>query len=176
MKRRRGLVTFVFGASALAAMTGAGVFGGYRVNLTPSYPIGLWRIVPFDHEPRIGDLVFICPPLTPTFLTALERGYLRHGLCPGGFAPLIKAIAATEGQRVVVATSVTVDGRPLPHSEVRSLDGADRPLAAYAGGVVPAGYLLVHSPHEGSYDSRYFAPIPASGLLGRAKPIFTIEP
>jgi len=176
MKRKCVLVTLALGVSSLAAMTGAGWLGGYRINLTPSYPIGLWRIVPLDHEPQVGDLIFICPPPTKPFLAALERGYLRSGLCLGGFAPLIKIIAATEGQDVVIAHGVTVDGRLLPHSEVRSLDGAGRPLRAFAGGMVPAGYLLVHSDYEASYDSRYFGSILASGLLGRAQPIFTIKP
>ncbi|RUW00077.1 conjugal transfer protein TraF, partial [Mesorhizobium sp. M1A.F.Ca.IN.022.05.2.1] len=39
-----------------------------------------------------------------------------------------------------------------------------------------AGFLFLHSDFAGSYDSRYFGPIPASGLLGRARPLLTFQP
>ncbi|MFZ1812823.1 MAG: conjugal transfer protein TraF, partial [Rhizobiaceae bacterium] len=32
------------------------------------------------------------------------------------------------------------------------------------------------SDFAGSYDSRYFGPIPGTGLLGRARPVLTFDP
>jgi hypothetical protein len=87
-----------------------------------------------------------------------------------------KAVAAVGGQRINVGACVSIDGRPLPHSDVRRADAAGRPLSPFAGGVVPAGALFLHSDFAGSYDSRYFGPIPVSGVLGLAHPIFTFGP
>ncbi|MCK1326662.1 S26 family signal peptidase [Bradyrhizobium sp. 156] len=41
--------------------------------------------------------------------------------------------------------------------------------------VVPPGHLSLHSPFAGSYDSRYFGPVPSAGLLGLARPLLTLS-
>ncbi|WP_287305725.1 conjugative transfer signal peptidase TraF [Mesorhizobium sp.] len=158
---------------ALATITG---LGGLRLNLTRSYPLGLWRIEPLGRPAQAGDRVFVCPPDTAAFRTARERFYLGLGLCPGWFSPLIKTVVATEGQVIAIGAGVSIDGRPLPHSDVQPKDAAGRALTPFAGGQVPAVFLFLHSDFAGSYDSRYFGPIPASGLLGRASPVLTFEP
>ncbi|MGX9182167.1 conjugative transfer signal peptidase TraF [Mesorhizobium sp. BHbdii] len=139
-------------------------------------PLGLWRIEPLERPAAAGDLVFICPPDTTAFRMARERGYLGRGLCPGGFSPLIKTVVATEGQRIAIGVGVSIDGLPLPNSDVQPGDAAGSALTPFAGGQVPSGFLFLHSDFAGSYDSRYFGPIPASGLLGRARPLLTFEP
>ena len=48
------------GAMVLVMLFAAGQWLRLRVNLTPSYPLGLWRIVPLEQQVAIGDLVFIC--------------------------------------------------------------------------------------------------------------------
>lgn len=154
----------------------AGVFGDLRINVTPSEPLGLWRVVVLDRRPAVGEIVFICPPENNKMREAMERGYLRSGLCPGGFAPLIKTVIATAGQRVEIASAVTVDGVIVTNSTVSKRDGKGRPLAAYSGGKVPAGSVFLHSSFVGSYDSRYFGPLPASGILGLAQEVLTYAP
>lgn len=176
MKRRRGMLVIPVAAASLVLLAGVAWFGGLRLNLTPSYPLGLWRIEPLDRSPAVEDLVFICPPDTAAFRMARERGYVGRGLCPGWFSPLIKTVVATEGQTIAIGASVSVDGWPLPHSDVRPKDAVGRALVPSAGGQVPTGFLFLHSDFAGSYDSRYFGPIPASGLLGRARPLITFEP
>jgi conjugative transfer signal peptidase TraF len=173
MRQARALALLVVGSLGIALTAGAGWFGGYRINLTPSHPMGLWRIVPMLRAPRSGDLIFICLPPNAEVWAARERGYLRKGLCPGGLAPLIKRIVAIEGQIIEVADTITIDGQLLPKSEVRTTDASGCPLRTYAGGVVPVGQLFLHSDYRGSYDSRYFGPVPASGLLGLAEPVLT---
>ena len=164
------------GAAAIALIAGLGWLGGFRLNATPSYPLGLWRIERPNAPVKVGDLVFICMPESPGLSLGLERGYLRAGLCPGGAGPLIKTVAAMPGERVEVGRSVTIDGRPLAHSRVSLVDAERRTLAAYAGGIVPPGHLYLHSDYAGSYDSRYFGPIPDAGLLGLARPVATFDP
>jgi len=149
---------------------------GFRLNLTPSYPLGLWQIVLLNRPVATGDLVFICPPENAAFSQALERGYVRRGLCPGWLSPLIKTVVALPGQHVAVDDSVTIDGSVLEHSEIRGTDAEGRALSSWSGGIVPAGHLFLHSTFAGSYDSRYFGPISAAGVLGLARPILTVSP
>ncbi|MBS7555951.1 conjugative transfer signal peptidase TraF [Ancylobacter dichloromethanicus] len=174
--RRRALAILAGGGVVMAAIAVPGWLGGLHINLTPSEPLGLWRIVPLDRPVAIGDLVFVCPPPGAVLGFGLERGYFRWGSCPGGAAPLIKTVAALAGSRIEVGASVVIDGDALPRSELIARDGAGRPLTSWTGGIVPADQIFVHSPFAGSYDSRYFGPIPAAGLLGLARPIFTVHP
>jgi conjugative transfer signal peptidase TraF len=174
--RAPALAIIGIGTTIIICLVAGGYFGGLRINLTPSYPLGLWRIAPLERSAAVGDLVFICPPDTPTFLQATERGYLRRGLCPGWLSPLIKTVVATPGQHVAVDVAVTIDGEVLASSAIRPTDAEGRVLFAHDGGVVPPGHLFVHSDFAGSYDSRYFGPIPASGLLGLAHPVLTYAP
>ncbi len=175
--RRRRVLQFLAGAAAVMSALVATAFSGcYRLNLTPSEPLGLWRIEELQRPVAIGDLVFLCPPTTAMFAEAWRRGYLRRGLCPGGFAPLIKTVAALAGQRVEITDHVQIDGRSLPASSLWDRDGEGRRLTADPGGVVPPHHLFLHSPFASSYDSRYFGPVPDSGLLGLARPVFTFDP
>lgn len=151
-------------------------FGNYRINLTPSEPLGLWRIVKLARPAAVGDLVFVCLPQTTTMREARARGYLRSGLCPGGVTPLIKSIIAVAGQHVEVEAGVSVDGRSVPCSNVVHLDGQGRRMTPFPGGIVPVGSVFLHSPFAGSYDSRYFGPIPEAGILGLAREVLTYAP
>jgi conjugative transfer signal peptidase TraF len=175
--RRLSVITFLAGNGAtMLAIAVMGHVGGYRLNLTPSEPIGLWRIETPNRPVVTGDLVFICPPVTARFEEARRRGYLRWGLCDGGVAPLIKTVAALPGQQVEITDHVVVDGQPIEASTVREKDGAGRELTPDPGGIVPSGHLFLHSSFASSYDSRYFGPVPDSGFLGLARPILTFDP
>lgn len=149
---------------------------GFRINLTPSEPLGLWRIVRPDRPILVGDLIFICPPKTAAMREARVRGYLRFGLCTGRVAPLIKTVVAASGQVIEIHDDVRVDGRPLPHSRVARMDGQGREMVHYDGGVVPPGMIFLHSEFPGSFDSRYFGPLPMDGLLGFAREVWTHAP
>jgi conjugative transfer signal peptidase TraF len=162
-------------AVLLAAIVMAG-FGGYRINLTPSEPLGLWRIVKLGRPPAAGDVVFICPPRTAAMREARSRRYLHFGLCPGGVAPLIKKVIAVAGQRIEIGMSVTVDGHQIPRSALQHRDGEGRLMAPFGGGIVPVENVFLYSSFRGSYDSRYFGPVPASGILGLAQEVLTYAP
>ena len=161
---------------AFGGIVGGAWFGEFRINLTPSEPIGLWRIEPLDRPAATDDLVFICPPVGAITEFGMDRGYFRAGPCPSGTAPLIKMVAAISGAHVDIGKDVTIDGTPLPASRLSPRDGAGRALDPWSGGIVPSGYLFLHSPFAGSYDSRYFGPIPAAGVLGVARPVLTWNP
>lgn len=176
MSRRHRIVIVAALACIPLALFGLGYGAGFRINLTPSYPLGVWRIETLNRDVRVGDRIFICPPLTEAFREARKRGYVRHGLCPGWLSPLIKTVVALPGQVVEIGTSVAIDGLALPQSAIRQGDGSGRELTPDPGGIVPPDTLFLFSTFRGSYDSRYFGPIPAAGVLGLAKPVFTFTP
>ncbi len=173
--QRRGFA-LAFAALSIPFTLATAELAGYRLNLTPSEPLGLWRIQPSDRSPHPGDVVFICPPEWPDMEQAARRGYLRSGLCPGGYAPLIKTVAAVAGQHVEIERTVIIDGISLPNSSLAPIDGKGRSLTPYAGGVVRDGFVFLHSDFKGSYDSRYFGPLPIAGILGLAKEVLTFAP
>jgi conjugative transfer signal peptidase TraF len=158
-----------------AAITVGGLLG-FRFNLTPSEPLGLWRIKPLGRPAGVGDLVFVCPPQTDVMRQALERGYLRSGLCPSGYAPLIKTVVAIGGQRVEVRGAVSIDGTLLANSDTMKLDGEGRSLQSFAGGLIPSGDVFLCSNFRGSFDSRYFGPVPGTAVLGFAQEVLTNAP
>ncbi|MAZ85991.1 MAG: conjugative transfer signal peptidase TraF [Hoeflea sp.] len=176
MSRWRRIVIVAALACIPLAVFGLGYGAGFRINLTPSYPLGLWRIETLNRDVRVGDRIFICPPLTEAFRQARERGYVRRGLCPGWLSPLIKTVVALPGQSIEIGTSVAIDGLALPQSGIQPRDGPGRELTPDPGGVVPPDTLFLFSTFRGSYDSRYFGPIPTAGLLGLAKPVLTFTP
>lgn len=163
------------GAALVVAIACAGLWGGFRLNLTSSYPVGIWRIEPLDREAAVGDRLFICPPDVAAFELGFERGYLLRGMCPSGLGPLIKTVVAVAGQEVNVTQNVTIDGTLLPNAMVRLADAEGRILPKFPGGTVPPGFVFLHSDFGGSYDSRYFGPLPASGILGLAHPVLVFS-
>jgi type IV secretory pathway protease TraF len=96
------------------------------------------------------------------------RGYL------GKNVPLLKHVAAKAGQRVCrIGSVVNVDGRPAAVALIH--DRAGRPLPVWRGcRTLNAEELLLLNPaHPDSLDGRYFGPLPAPTMLGRAIPILT---
>lgn len=174
LRRSRRAAVLFSGASVV--VTFAGIIGlgtaGFRVNVTPSEPLGIWRILQRDRPVQVGDLVFVCPAVSDVMRQARARGYLRHGLCAGGFAPLIKTVAATTGQRIEVDDLVRIDGRSLPHSQTMRKDGQGRRMVPYGGGIIPPGAVYLHSDFPGSFDSRYFGPLPVDNVLGLARAVW----
>jgi conjugative transfer signal peptidase TraF len=174
--RGRALAIIGAGAVLLGSMTAVFGWGGYRVNFTPSYPLGLWQIEALDRPVSVGDRVFICPPSGPAVDLARERFYLPRGLCPAGTAPLIKTVVALAGQSIRVEGQVIIDDVPLAASNIHALDAKGRPMTPWTDGVVPEGEVFLHSDFVGSYDSRYFGPLPAAGILGLAREVLTFTP
>lgn len=174
--RQRPHLVVLVGLLPSFAILFCGFSCGYRLNWTPSQSLGLWRIRPLAGAAATGDLVFVCPPDTLRFREARIRGYLRAGLCPGGYGPLIKTVIALEGECVEVGGNLEIEGRVIARLAVRKSDGRGRPLSSFKGGIVPAGHVFLHSSFSASWDSRYFGPIPAEGILGLAEAVLTYAP
>jgi len=174
-KRRGRLLALSLGLAIFIAIAGLGSLG-FRVNLSSSEPIGLWRIRSPDRPVQRGDLVFICPPMTAAMREARNRGYLRPGICAGDVAPLIKMVAATSGQFIEIGDNVRIDGELLAQSRLMARDASGRPMAPYRGGRIMKGMVYLHSDFPGSFDSRYFGPLPTENILGLAQEVWTFAP
>ncbi|TKT46123.1 conjugative transfer signal peptidase TraF [Rhizobiaceae bacterium LC148] len=175
-QRRRACVTISVAAGMFGVLFAAGWSGGLRINTTPSEPLGLWRIVPLTRSVLPGETVFVCPPDNPAMREARQRGYLRRGLCPGGFGPLIKTVIAVARQRVDVSDHIAVDGVPIRGSRIAEKDAQGRSLRHDQSRMVRPGEVYLHSGFIGSWDSRYFGPVPQSGVLGLAQEVLTYAP
>jgi conjugative transfer signal peptidase TraF len=153
---------------------------GLRINESPSLPIGVWRISPLRHEVRRDDIVSFCPPDIGVFREAYRRGYLGSGQCEGGYEPLLKPIAAIEGDHLTrTKEGIRINGRLVANSKSLPRDRSGRPLpSAGANDVIVAkGEVWVISSYNPlSFDSRYFGPVPVSNIEGTARPLFVVGP
>jgi len=137
-------------------------------NASASVPIGLYAVEPTSAH-HVGDLVVVRPPeALAAFLET--RGYLARGV------PLLKHIAALPGQDVCrTGRAITVDGTTMGQALDR--DHLGRILPGWEGCrlVADQEVFLMNCQSENSLDGRYFGPLPASTIVGRAVPLLTEE-
>lgn len=135
-------------------------------NASPSVPIGLYTVHPAGAL-HLTELVVVQPPeALADFLE--ERHYLAKGV------PTLKRILALSGQALCrVGRTITVGGFTV--GEALDHDSLSRPLPAWQGcRVVASGQVfLMNRQSEASFDGRYFGPLPASTIVGRADPLWT---
>ena len=134
-------------------------------NASPSIACGWYLIVP-PRRLRVGTLVIAHIPSWAARLAA-DRDYLPITV------PVIKRIAAADSESVCERSGrLAIDG----HVVARALtaDSAGRPLPAWHGcRILGRGEFLLLGDTWDSYDSRYFGPIAAGAVLGRAIPLWT---
>jgi conjugative transfer signal peptidase TraF len=164
----------VAGAAACALLGLAGLAGA-RFNMTASLPKGLYWAL---HDPIArGTYVRFCPPATGAFAEAMNRGYLQHGRCPTGYAPMIKRVSGVAGDTIdIYPQGIRVNGTSLPLSAARKADSAGRPLPhpEQTHLTLTATQLWVMSDtNERSFDSRYFGPIDRAWVKDVVRPVLT---
>ena len=157
------------GASSLIAFTAIAPQPPKLVwNASESVPIGLYAISPAA-ELSVNDLVLARPP-EPLASFLSDGGYLPRGV------PLLKRVAALPGQRVCRdGLSVSVDG--VHHADARERDRFGRELPFWSGCRVIADgeVFLLNWDNPASLDGRYFGPVPAASVVGRATPVWVRE-
>jgi conjugative transfer signal peptidase TraF len=137
-------------------------------NISASVPVGLYSVEPADHL-EITDLVAVMPP-PPLAAFLIARGYLGEG------APLLKRVMGLPGQDVCrFSDAITVDGVPLGEALRRDRLGRDLPVWQGCKRIAPAHLFLMNPDVGDSLDGRYFGPIPATTVIGRAMPLLTDE-
>jgi conjugative transfer signal peptidase TraF len=134
-------------------------------NASASVPIGLYAVKPISVH-HIGDLVVVRPPeALAAFLDT--RGYLARGV------PLLKHIAALPGQVVCrTGRTITVNGVTMGHALAH--DHLGRILPGWEGcrPIADHEVFLMNWQSENSLDGRYFGPLPAAAIVGRASPLW----
>lgn len=135
-------------------------------NASASTPIGLYTIEPARHL-EVTDLVAIAAPEPlASFLT--DGGYLPRD------TPLLKRVLGLPGQTVCRSgLLITVDDVEMGTALQR--DRLGRPLPDWQGCRVIADreLFLMNWDVPDSLDGRYFGPLPASAVIGRAAPLYT---
>ena len=147
--------SLVLGVLVLAAVVST---RWVRLNLSPSVPVGLYRLERLAPPLARGTLVILSPP-------ASIHPWWRS------LASLLKPVAAVAGEEVCGVEGTLfihgeaygliyteADGKPLPH-----LDGCQ---------VVPEGAVFLASTQPKSLDSRYFGMTPIATLTARAVPLW----
>jgi conjugative transfer signal peptidase TraF len=161
------------------ALVGSMGVAGFRWNSTSSAPVGLWRPVS-GSSLAIGQHVAACVRSeAPAIQVAIERHYLPSGDCAGGFAPLLKMIAAIPGQRVELSPDgISVDGAAVERAEMLSADSAGRALPHAQLGIYRLAanqYWLLSPENPRSLDSRYFGPVTREEILSAYAPVLTFR-
>ena len=137
-------------------------------NASASVPIGLYAVRPAGVL-HLAELVIVRPSIAlATFMD--QRRYLPIGV------PMLKRVAALPGQMVCrVGRVVTVDGIGL--GDALDRDSRGRPLPVWQGcqRVGIGQVFLMNWRSEDSLDSRYFGPLAATTIIGRADPLWIPE-
>ncbi len=162
-KRTIGIVTFI----TLLASGGWAASRHVLINLTPSCPLGIYRVHrrPIQH----GELVAI--RLDPDHRQWIKER--EYALVWGRFF-LLKPVL-TRGEVRVTEVDIKVDG--VFKTFVRSgKDREGRPLPVQTGifECGPEGYFALE-PTLNSLDSRYIGPIMATQVVGVAVPLWVWE-
>ena len=140
----------------------------YVWNASESVPLGLYRLRPAD-KLSVTELVAVQPPEPlATFLDL--NGYLPVGI------PMLKRVLALPGQ-TVCRSGRTISVDKIDMGEARERDSRGRPLPVWQGcRVVGEGEVfLMNWQSKDSLDGRYFGPIAAAAVIGRAFPVWTGE-
>jgi conjugative transfer signal peptidase TraF len=135
-------------------------------NATASAPVGLYRIRATGHF-AIGDLVIVTPPPTLAPLFA-DRGYLPLGV------PILKHIAALSGANVCrLGERIVIDGIAVAAALDRDREGRLLPNWQGCHQLGHSEVFLLSTERPASLDGRYFGPVPAALIIGRAEPLWT---
>ena len=176
---RLPLATWLGAATMLAALDVTYV-DGLRLNTTPSMPIGLWQVSPSVPEQlHHGSIVTVCLPETPIVRVGFERGYIHSGSCPEGLEPVVKPVAALQGDAVTVRpTGILVNGLPVSGTAQLARDSGGRVLNPMRAGVYvvdPGQVWVLAGRDRRSFDSRYFGPVPVSAIQAEAHPFWVLR-
>ena len=137
-------------------------------NASASVPIGLYDLDPPRHL-AVGDLVAVMPD-KPLADFMVERGYIGRGV------PLLKRVLGLPGQRVCRSgATITVDNVEMGDALERDRMGRDLPVWQGCRIIRDGELFLMNWEIRDSLDGRYFGPVPASSVIGRALPLWTDE-
>jgi len=137
-------------------------------NASASTPVGLYAVRPRGAL-RDTELVVVMPP-EPIASFLADGGYLPRGV------PLMKRVLALPGQIVCRhGLRITIDQVEVGDAQARDRRGRDLPDWQGCQTVATGDVFLMNPGVPDSLDGRYFGPLPASSIVGRAVPLWTDE-
>lgn len=137
----------------------------FLINTTPSVPTGLY-VRDYGASPERGAIIAFRQP-------AAAQAYLGDTLGFPGDAPLLKLVAAVQGDRACREDSgVRVGGalRPIMEADPR---GAALPQWRECRALASGEVFALGGHGASSFDSRYFGPVRESDVLGVYRSIVT---
>lgn len=167
-RRRRWLAATAAGLALICLAAGVhyGLSPAPRLiwNPSASAPVGLWRVHP-GAPVSAGDMVLATTPEAVRWLAA-ERRYL-----PGN-VPLLKRVAAVRGDYIcALDEAVHVNGRLAAYRRAADPQGRPLPWWRDCRPLRDGEYLLLMDAPD-SFDGRYFGPVEAGAIIGRARPLW----
>jgi conjugative transfer signal peptidase TraF len=171
LRSSRQRTVFILMAGALLMLLVSQVLSArmshsYYINLSPSVPLGFYKVIPHGKLLK-GDLVIFDPPQgAHTYI------YGRRWL-PCGW-PLIKYVGAGEGDTYAIQDrSLTINDKYMGPVYQRDSDGKVLPNRGGRFIVERDTFLPVSTHIENSFDGRYFGTVPLSATKGKLKPVWT---
>ncbi|QRZ15976.1 S26 family signal peptidase [Paracoccus methylovorus] len=166
MCRRRYLAVTGLAVLQIGSISATNITPRLIWNASASVPLGLYVLRPAG-DLTVGDLVAVDPPESLAgFIT--ERGYTAVGV------PLLKHVAALAGQRVCRSGStITIDETSVSEALPQDRLGRDLPVWQGCRILMPGEVFLLNAGIPDSLDGRYFGPLPAHSVIGRAIPLWT---
>ena len=145
---------------------------GIYINTSTSMPLGIYLSVP-TNTIKSGDIVAVC--LAKKFATlGLAKNYLSSGARCHSAEPLIKQVLAVPGDKVeVYKDKIRINGKPYFY-QTFTQDSQQRKLATFPNGIYQsAGYWLIGTHDEKSWDSRYFGFVKRDAIMTELKKLIT---
>lgn len=147
---------------------------GFRINLTESIPVGLYRIT--GTEPLKNAYVIFCPDDRQSFRLAKNRGYIDHGLYCNRYGYLMKKVVAVPGDILSVTNEgVFVNQILIPYSKPKLQDGMNRTLPQWQVmnyQLQEDEIMTMTSQSEWSFDGRYYGLVHTRQIKGMITPIW----
>ena len=143
---------------------------GLRLNVSNSYPLGVYKRTPGAYE-KYTFVESCLPENVASFM--IDREYIPNiGNC-GGYPPVIKMVYATEGDKIEVDNAVSINERVIDNTVILQHDDLSRPLAAASDTTVNKDHVwLMSNSNPNSYDARYFGQTPVSLIRSRLEPLW----
>lgn len=152
-------LNFVLLLAAVACLLATAVWQlGYRINLTPSMEVGIWKVMSFSLQNGRGQVVIVEKAIIP------QAGQHR------GKYDLLKRVLALPGDRIEYdGEALLINGERIAKSRIFLVDQKGNPLPQINYPlIIPEGFVWLSSDNVFGYDSRYYGPVMTSAIRHRA--------
>ena len=172
---KTGVIIIAVITLSLAAL----VSGKMILNVTPSYPLGLYGTKPAHNlQDFKNQLVLICSDLSnPIIKLADQYKILPPGQsCPESeLAPLLKRLVGVPGDQVAITNQgITINGHKIENSKIK-YKFFEQMIHPGVYTLKSNEYWVMSSYNADSFDSRYFGPVKRQQIIRRVYPLLTIK-